>query len=214
MPEPLSTSLERILSAQTADEQFTANQLMERTKGRGYYLLFILMSLPFVAWISVPGLSTILGSMIALLGLRLALELTPRLPTFLGDRPLSPRVRAAILGAGLKFCRGFERVVRPRQTSWMQWRLVRSCHALLIVLLALLLALPLPSPPFFGSNALPSYGIILLAAAMMEEDGVFIWIGYGMSAVSIGYFVWFGGFILKHLRHWIDLFLRLLETSQ
>lgn len=214
MHEPLSSSLERIISAQPADGVLTANQLLDRTKGRGFHLLFILLSLPFVAWVSVPGMSTVLGSMIALLGLRLALDLPPRLPSFLGDRPLSPRMSKAILGGGLKTCRWLEKVVRPRRTVWMQWRLSRVVHSLLIVLLALLLALPLPTPPFFGSNALPSYGIILVAIAMMEEDGVFILAGYAASAVAIGYFAWFADFIFKHLGKWFHLFLRLLENSQ
>ncbi len=214
MHEPLSKSLEQIISAQPADGVLTANQLLERTSGRGFHLLFLLLSLPFVAWVSVPGMSTILGSMIALLGLRLALNLSPRLPAFLGDRPLSPRMRKAILGGGLKLCRALERVVRPRRTVWMQWRLARVFHSLLIVLLALLLALPLPTPPFFGSNALPSYGIILVAISMMEEDGVFILAGYAASAVAIGYFAWFGDFIFKHLGKWFEAFLQLLENTQ
>jgi len=57
----------------------------------------------------------------------------------------------------------------PRRTAWMSWRIARLGHALLIVFMAFLLTLPLPSPPFLGSNALPSYGIILLAVSMMEE---------------------------------------------
>ena len=36
-----------------------------------------------------------------------------------------------------------------------------------------------PFPPF--TNSLPAYSIILLAASMMEEDGVLIWVGYAMS---------------------------------
>jgi len=84
----------------------------------------------------------------------------------------------------------------------------------LIVLLALLLALPLPTPPFFGSNALPSYGIILVAISMMEEDGVFILAGYVMSAVAVGYFVVLGQMVFKHLGQWFETFMRLVETAQ
>ena len=64
----------------------------------------------------------------------------------------------------------------------MKTRLAVSLNALLLTCLGLLLALPFPPlPPF--TNSLPSYSLILVSAAMMEEDGLVIWIGY---AVSVG----------------------------
>jgi len=214
MHEPLSQSLARILERGGATSALTANQLIARTGGRGFYFLFIILSLPFVAWISLPGMSTILGPMIALLALRLALDKEPRLPASLGDRQLPPKLKQNLLSGGLKFCRFLEKGVRPRRTTWMTWRIARLLHALLVVFMALLLALPLPSPPFLGSNALPSYAIILLAISMMEEDGVMIWFGYLASLVATAYFALLGGLIAKQLAHWFQDFLRLLETAQ
>jgi hypothetical protein len=214
MHEPLSQSLARILERGAASGTLTANQLIERTEGRGFYFLFIILSLPFVAWVSLPGMSTVLGSMIALLAFRLALGKEPRLPAFLGDRELPPKLKQNILSGGLKFCRFLEKGVRPRRTTWMTWRIARLLHALLVVFLAFLLALPLPSPPFIGSNALPCYGIILLAISMMEEDGMMIWFAYLASLVAVAYFAVLGGLIATQLAHWSDQFLRLLETAQ
>ena len=96
----------------------------------------------------------------------------------------------------------------------MTWRIARLGHALVIVLMAFLLALPLPSPPFLGSNALPSYAIILLALSMMEEDGVMIWIGYLASLVATAYFLWLGGLIVKHLADWLHAAWHLLGRTQ
>jgi hypothetical protein len=214
MHEPLSQSLARILERGAANDALTANQLIARTEGRGFYFLFIILSLPFVAWISLPGMSTILGPMIALLALRLALGKEPRLPSSLGDRVLPPKLKQNILSGGLKFCRFLEKGVRPRRTTWMTWRIARFLHALLVIFMALLLALPLPSPPFLGSNALPSYAIILLALSMMEEDGVMIWFGYLASLVATAYFVVLGGLIATQLGNWFRILLRLLETAQ
>ncbi len=211
--EPLSQGLARLLARDGGGEALTANQLLEHTEGRGVYFVIILLSLPFVAWISIPGMSTVLGSIIALLALRLARYRPPRLPTSLGDRPLSPKTRQAILTGGLRFCRFLERFVRPRRTTWMAWRLTRSMHALLIVFLALLLALPLPSPPFFGSNALPSYAIILTAVSMMEGDGMLIFFGYLASGVAAAYFILSAELVSHHLAEWWGMLLRLLERA-
>ncbi len=212
-PEPLSLTLARILAADRDRASFTANQLIARTDGRGLYLVFILLGLPFVAWVSVPGMSTVLGPMIGVLALRLALGQPPRLPARLGDREIPPRVRQAIEGGGLKFLRFLEKGVRPRRTTWLTWPVPRLVNALLILFMAVLLALPLPSPPFFGSNTLPSYAIILLAVSMMEEDGVMIWVGYAATAVATAYFVIFGALITKHLAGWFHSLPRLLEKS-
>jgi len=212
--EPLSHSLARILQTTDTFTPLTANLLIERTGGRGMYLVFILFSLPFVAWVSVPGMSTVLGPIIGLLALRLALRKTPRLPARLGDRQLPLKVRKAIEGGGLKFLRFIERAVRPRRTRWMTWPIVQLLNALLIVFMAFLLALPLPSPPFIGSNALPSYAIILLAMGIMEEDGVIIWIAYFASVVATTYFTFFAALISKHLVDWLDQLLRLLEGTR
>jgi len=199
--EPFSRSLSRILLRENG--HLTANRFLAGTQGRGLYLVMILFNLPFVPWVSIPGLSTVLGPMTGLLALRLALGRPPRLPRFLGDRVLSPKMKNVILGGGLKFCRLLEKVVRPRRTRWLNWRIARVGHALLIALMAFLLALPLPSPPFLGSNALPSYGIILLAVSMMEEDGVMIWFGYLAALVATAYFVIFGALMVNHLGGWL-----------
>jgi hypothetical protein len=210
--EPFSRSLGRMLERDSG--HLTANRVIEGTDGRGLYLVLIIFSLPFVAWVSVPGMSTVLGPMIGILALRLALGKQPRLPKFLGDRVLPPKLKHAILTGGMKFCRLLEKVVRPRRTAWMSWRLARLGNALLIVFMAFLLALPLPSPPFLGSNALPSYGIILLAVSMMEEDGVMIWFGYLASIIASLYFVIFGALIVKHLGAWLHVTLHWLRMTQ
>lgn len=205
--------LARLLNSEDAGS-LTANQLIARTGGRGLYLVLVLLSLPFVAWVSVPGMSTAFGPAIGWMALRSALGKPARLPSRLGDRPLSPRVRQAILGGGLKFLRFLEKAIRPRRTGWMSWRAAHTANSLLIVAMSLLLALPLPSPPFFGSNALPSYAIILIALSMMEEDGVMIWFGYVAAVVALGYFGVLGGLVWVHLARWFEMLLRLLESAQ
>lgn len=147
----------------------------------------------------LPGLSLLLGLVIAMLAVRIAFGGKPRLPAFLGNRKLPMKVRKVILGGGYKLCRLLERFSRPRRTRWMTWRATRTAHALLIVVLALLLALPLPPFPFLGSNALPGYAIILMAASMMEEDGALIWTAYAACLANLVYFSLLGGLAVAYL---------------
>ena len=70
-------------------------------------------------------------------------------------------------------------------------------NAGLIALMALLLALPIPLP---FSNPLPASAVILLAASMMEEDGVLIWFGYGLAAGSVSFFAFFSGLVFAFIK--------------
>ncbi len=190
--QPLSQSLAALL-AEAGAERLTLNRLLLRTQGRGLYLVIIILCLPFVVPFSIPGLSPLMGTIITLLTLRLAFGKEPRLPAFLGERPLPAGFQQRVLRGGVTFLRQVERVVRPRRTTWLSWPAVRVANCICVIVLALLLALPLPAPPFFLTNSIPSYGIILLAAAMMEEDGVLIWFGYAALVFNLVFFGLIGG---------------------
>lgn len=230
MHEPLSQRLAQILKEAPRSGPVTMNYLVERTEGRGLYLLFILLCVPFVPLLSPPGLSTLLGGIIFLLSLYLAAGAKPRLPQFIGARPLPPGlhqqllaflalpdpdkprprakgVRQHLISGSVKFLRFIERWNRPRRTKWMSWRWAHGANSLLIALLAFLLALPLPSAPFFPTNGLPAYAIILVSAAMMEEDGVLIWFGYALSLATVVFFGSIAGTIIQLFEitfHWLE----------
>ena len=98
MHQPLSQRLLQIIEANSGTEGITLNDLLERTEGRGFYLVIILLALPFIVPVSIPGVSTVLGLSVALLSLKLAFGTQPRLPNFMGNRRLSPEVQRAFGG--------------------------------------------------------------------------------------------------------------------
>lgn len=202
MHKPLSQSLEEMLFSEAGRRGLTMNEILDRTEGRGLYLLIILLCLPYVAPLPIGGTSTILGGIIFILAIRLALALPPHLPAFIGERPV-PFARMPRLAHGsVAFFRFIEKWVKPRSTGWLSWRIARTGNAFLLAFMAFLLALPLPIP---GTNLLPSYAIVLLAASMMEEDGRMIWVGYAVAAFTVLYFV--GWAVLIHFfpkyYHWL-----------
>jgi hypothetical protein len=104
----------------------------------------------------------------------------------MGNRKLSPELQGKLLRGSVKFVRLVEKLVRPRRTPWMTTRPARFVNAMLTTLMGLWLAMPFPPlPPL--TNALPCYCIILLAASMMEEDGVTIWFAYALSLATTIY---------------------------
>lgn len=207
---PLSQSLEQFAANHQGQEGVTLNEMLERTEGRGVYLLIILLCLPFVTPLPLPGVSSVLGVVIFILALRLALHLPPHLPKSIGARslPLCPHSRW--FKASLKFVKFVEKWARPRGSVWMTWRLTHTANAALIAFMALLLLLPLPLP---FTNTVPCYAIILVAASMMEEDGILVWFGYGVSLGAVVYFLLIGGTIVAVFAEYYGTILRFLHLA-
>jgi len=214
MHQPLSQNLVRLLEEDSSQARLTLNRLLERTEGRGLYLVMVILCLPFVIPFSIPGLSTVMGTVIMVLALRLAWGKPPRLPKSLGERLLPLGMQQRVVAGSAKLLRFLEKLVRPRRTQWLTWPAARFGNALLIAFLALLLALPLPSPPFFFTNSFPSYAIILIAVSMMEEDGLTIWLGYVVALATVVYFGFWADLIGNHLVKWMHTFVELLRSLQ
>jgi hypothetical protein len=209
MHEPLSQRLQAIIAQGGEETPLSFNTLLERTEGRGLYLVILLLCLPFVLPVSIPGTSTPFGLGIAWLALRFALGKPTRLHRKLGDRPLGPKTLHLLLSGGQKVLRFLEKFIKPRRTTWLGWRAVQQLNAGLLIAMALVLALPLPPiPPF--TNALPAYAIILITISMMEEDGWMIWAGYAVALAAVLYFAFWAGLIVAVLHKYLEPVLRWL----
>jgi hypothetical protein len=202
---PLSEDLRKIVEAENRPASLTLNYLIEKTDKRGLFLVLILLALPFVTPLAIPGLSNILGLVLMFLSLRLALQYPPYLPKFIGERSMSQEKMRLALKASIKLLRFLEKLIRPRRTDWLTWKTAQIANALLLTLLAFLLALPIP-PIIPLTNILPGYSIIFLAASMMEEDGLMIWGAYFLSLVTLAYFASVAGLIIRlFIRYWSEL---------
>ncbi|MBL9135240.1 MAG: exopolysaccharide biosynthesis protein [Verrucomicrobiales bacterium] len=193
--EPLSCSLARLASEGGIR---TLNDLVVKTGGRGIFLATILLCLPFITPIPLPGLSNIVGLALMVVAVRQFQGSPARLPAFLGARPWPAERMQQVLKASLKFVSWLEKLIRPRRTQWLTASWATRWNAFVFGVMALLLALPIP-PIMPFSNAFPAYAIILLSAALMEEDGATIWIAYGACVGTLVYFGLFIGVIIKFL---------------
>jgi hypothetical protein len=204
----LSQDLASLLDACPADGGLTVNDLLAHTGERGMYLVMIVLSLPFITPVSLPGLSSVLGLVITLIAARLALGFPTGLPRWIGNRHLPHRAFERTVRGSLHLVRFIEWGVKPRGSEWLKWRGARCGNGCVLAILGLLLALPIP-PVIPLSNTLPSYAIILIAACLMEEDGVMIWAGYMLFALAVGYLGLLAGvvltFVLHHYEQWLPV---------
>ena len=183
-PRRLSEELALILR-EFEVENVTLREVIGLLQGRGYLLLVMLLALPFCTPIPLPGLSTPLGLIVGIIGVRLALGQKPWLPARLLDQRLPPTVFAKVFAFTQKIIRGFERLLRPRLLWLTATPGLRQLHAIPIVICAALLLLPLPIP---FSNTVPSWGILLISGGLLERDGGFIVAGHVAALLAIAFF--------------------------
>lgn len=193
---PLSEELAD-LRVRVAERPVTIRELLYALKGRAYMLLVILLTLPFLLPLPLPGLSTPFGLAIILICLRLALGQKPWLPMKLQRRQLPAGFVPRVLDLAAKIIGWLERFLRPRMLVMTESGLILQLHAVAMVMAAAVLLLPLPIP---FSNGLPAWAILFLAGGLLERDGVFVVLGYIMLALS-GVYLWLFGEAANRLVH-------------
>jgi len=182
----------RDLAAQFADRPARLSELLAATQGRGFDMLLVLIALPFITPVPLPGLSTPFGLVIMLIGARLALGRRPWLPQKLLQRELPAQFIARVLAAASRVVRWLEFLLRPRLHFLQEQWIYRRVAGTLIMVSGLLLLLPLPIPL---TNSFPALTVVLLAAGAMERDGLFFLAGCTSFAATLAYFglLAFGG---------------------
>ena len=201
-PKKLSVELAD-LRLRVAQRAVTIRELLYVLRGRAYMLLVILLTLPFLLPLPLPGLSTPFGFAIIVVCLRLALGQRPWLPKSIQRRELPAGFIPRLLDLAAKIIGWLERVLRPRWLVLTEHALILQLHALVMVAAAAILLLPLPIP---FSNGLPAWAILLLACGLLERDGWAIFLGYFMFALSIVYLWLFGGAVVlavDRFWHWV-----------
>lgn len=153
---------------------------------QGMLLVSVFLTLPFLLPVSIPGVSTVFGLAIVLIGIGVTLNRVPWLPRRILDRPLSAAPLKQAFEKGAHFVARFERLMRPRWLFLTQGGTANILHGMALVLAGVLLSFPLGLVPF--SNTLPAVGILFLATGMLERDGLLIIAGYLMMLATLTYF--------------------------
>jgi hypothetical protein len=177
------------LKARSAEGELTLREAIVVLGVRAYTLLLILLSLPFITPIPLPGLSTPFGLAVALIALRLMLGQKPWLPAKVLDRTIPPGFFGKVFSFAAWIIRLLEKMLKPRLTFLTDTVILARTHAAMMVVAAVVLLLPLFIP---FTNTFPAWTIILVAAGLLERDGVFILGGYIAFAAGVLYFVFLG----------------------
>ena len=181
-----------LASAEAAvrDPSVTLRELLALLGEQGLLVFCGVLASPFLLPVTIPGMSTVLGIPMLLIGFAVMVSRVPWLPARILNRSLPAATVRTVLAKVRGWSERFEHLVRPRWLGLTGGRAINMLNGALVILAVLLLMAPIPLVPFI--NSLPALAILLLCFGMAERDGAVIALGYFMtlvSAVYVGAFV-------------------------
>ena len=182
-----------LASAEAAvrDPAVTLRELLAMLGEQGLLVFCGVLASPFLLPVTVPGMSTVLGIPMLLIGFAVMLSRVPWLPARILNRSLPAATVRMVLAKVRGWSERFEHLVRPRWLGLTGGPAINLLNGALVLLDVLLLMAPIPLVPFI--NSLPALAIVLLCFGMAERDGAVIVLGYLMTLVSA---VYVGGFVV------------------
>lgn len=182
---PLGETL-RGLARSITGEQVTVRELLAMVGEQGLLLALMFLTIPFLVPISIPGVSTVFGLVAILISLGVTFNRVPWLPDRLLDRPIDAGKLTQAIERGATMFGRVDRISHPRLQRLTRDGMMNRLAGLGLLLGSVLLIFPLGLVPF--SNTLPAWGILLLAAGLLQRDGALILVAYLFLLATIIYF--------------------------
>jgi hypothetical protein len=178
------------LLARTSDSirgrDISLGELLEMIGEQGLLLFCMILALPFLLPVSIPGVSTVFGAVIILIGIGVTLNRIPWIPERLMQRSIEGEQLVPVLSKGIELFEKIEGFLKPRLTVLSDGSMMNTVNGLVLTFAGILLIFPFGLIPF--SNTLPAAAILLLAVGIAQRDGIFILLGYIMTKVTLVYF--------------------------
>lgn len=195
-PRPPSTrALVEELAQGDPAEAISLGELLDRFDERSFGMFVLLVLLP--CFIPIPmGQGGLCGVLIALIGLQFLTGLHhPWLPRFLARRPVHRHTLVTFRNRMGRWLERIERLTRPRTGAVLENPFAHAFTGLMLVVLGILLALPLPLTNY-------PFGMVLLvyALALIERDGRAMLVAWALGLVEIGIVAGFSGQIVAWTR--------------
>lgn len=191
------------ISGLLAEGALPLGRLARMVRGQAWFLLVILLALPFLTPLPLPGLSTPLGAAIAFIAFHLMLGRRPWMPRWVGRTVLPRGFFSRVLRLSEGMVRFLGRMSRARWEFVFPHPWVERVHVSLILIAGLILLLPLPIP---FTNTFPAWVIVFASCGLLARDGVMIVMAYLTSLLGLVYFLFLGGVteaLFHQLSHWI-----------
>lgn len=181
--ESLGEKLETVIQKMPARD-ITLIEILDIIGNDSLMFVTIFLSLVFLIPVSIPGVSTVFGSAILLIGIARLFNRKLWFPEKIANRTISAEKLTKVLERALVWFHRFEKISKPHRLAWLASE--GTLNNLSFILGALLLMVPFGFIPF--SNTIPAVALILLAIGIIQKDGVILLLGHLANVATIVYF--------------------------
>ncbi|URD50270.1 exopolysaccharide biosynthesis protein [Chroococcidiopsis sp. CCNUC1] len=190
-----SRLLRQFLERHAEQEYVSLGELVVELGDRAYGPLLVICALPEALPLPVAGVSAIIAIPLMLVSAQLSLGFSrPYLPKWLAKRRWKQKNLAKVVEKGLNYLAKAEKIVRPRW-GFITSRLAQRLLGLFILLMAIVIALPIPL-----GNMLPAIAIVVISLGMSEGDGLLVIVGVVAASIILAVMVSAIGFVANSLR--------------
>jgi hypothetical protein len=180
---PLITQL-KALESRASHNNLSVGEIFNILGTEGHYVFIFFLVLPFLQPVPMLGLSAPFGVLIAVVAVFAYLNKLPWIPEKWKTKSVPIQtVRQIVIGAE-KILNKLSVIFKTRWPQFFKGPF-RFINMLIIVINAILLALPIPVP---FANAVPAWGILFQALANIEDDGVLVLVSYVQCVLCFFYF--------------------------
>jgi len=175
-----------LLQQEAKARPVSIRDLLRILSNKGRPLILIVLCLPFCQPLQIPGLSMPFGLAIAFFGLRMAFGKRIWLPKSILAKQIKSSTIEKITRKVLLLVKKTKRWIHPRLSILCRSPFMKIVNGLTIFILGFLLSLPLPIPL---SNLAPAWSIFFIGIGSLEDDGIFVLLGYLTLLLAIGFYV-------------------------
>lgn len=180
-PDAPEIGLVEILQALASDEsreRIAVGDLLSAMGDRAFGALMLVFALPNIVP-TPPGTSAITGTPLVFLAAQLCAGKRPWLPRVISQRSLAREDFSRVVQKIVPVLLRVQKLLRPRMQGLLS-PVAERVIGLVCLLLAIILALPIPL-----GNILPAIAIGCFSFALLERDGLFALIGGVLSVISV-----------------------------
>ena len=178
-------SVEHVIKNLSGDV-VTLREIINVIGHEGMLVFCIFLTLPFMVPVSIPGISTLFGLAIGLIGLGVMTHRPPWLPDRLIRKKFPAHRLRLALEKGTIWIHRLERISRPSIPVLTHGSGMARINGLMLIAGALLLMAPFGLIPF--PNTLPGLAILFLATGVLQRDGRSVLLGYMTLVLTALYF--------------------------
>lgn len=181
------------------DDHLRLGDLLSGLRQTAFGMLLFVAVLP--AFMPIPGVAgAVSGPLVALIGLQLLVCLRkPWLPGFLARRGPHRKSMVRFRDMMSRWLGWVEKLVRPRMVWVLDHPVASAFTGLLLILLGVLLALPIPF-----TNYLFGVLLLLFVFALLERDGALMLVAWLAGGIAVVVFGFVSGNLLQMLVHMVD----------